>query len=92
MVGDWSTNQDINLALQIDAQGNPEVPTIKDICAAVFPVIAQTWVCYRAITEYGINWKISAREPEVLELEFVPDEYHIDNARYARGCYDAMDE
>lgn len=92
MVGDWSTHQDINLELQIDDTGNPVAPTIREICATVFPVIAHTWTCYRTITEYQINWKISADNPEVLELEFVPDGYHIDNARYSRGCYDAVDE
>lgn len=92
ITGQWSTYQNINLELQIDNTGNPEAPTIKDICAAVFPIIAHTWVCYREITEYSINWKILSNEPGVLELEFVPYEYHIDNARYAKGCYNAVDE
>ena len=92
ITGQWSTYQNINLELQNDESGKPISPTVRDICAAVFPVMAHTWVCYREITEYKINWKISASEPEVLELEFVRGNYHIDNARYARGCYDSVDE
>jgi len=92
ITGDWCANKIINLELPLDVEGNQVTPTIRDICAAVFPVIAHTWVCYREITEYRINWTISASEPEVLELEFVADGYHIDNARYTKGCYDTVDE
>jgi len=88
ITGDWSTYQDINLELNIDESGNSIPPTIREICAAVFPVIAHTWVCYREIEEYSISWKISPAEPNVLELVFEPGWYHIDNRRYAKGCYD----
>jgi hypothetical protein len=84
VVGDWYNYPEFNLDMQFDEYGRIMPPTIRDVCAAVYPIITHNWVCQHKITEYTSWWQ-SGREPDTLEIHFTPG-YHIDNARYANGC------
>ncbi len=89
IVGDWYNHHpEFTLNIIRDTAGQIQRPTIRDLCSAIFPLIANDWVSEHKISEYTASWQIRAGTPDTLEIWFKPDGYHIDNIRYAKGCYE----
>lgn len=87
--GDWYNHHpQFTLNIIRDADGQIQRPTIRDLCSAIFLLIANDWVSEYKISEYNASWQIRAETPDTLEIWFKPDGYHIDNFRYAKGCYE----
>lgn len=85
--GDWYNHHpEFTLNVIRDADGQIQRPTIRDLCGAIFPLIANDCVSEHKISEYTASWQIRAETPDTLEICFNPDGYHIDNFRYAKGC------
>lgn len=98
IVGTWhKSTTPIVCKLPLDEHGVPQSPTIRTICNIIFPYIINTWITEHKFVEYSAKWStseihLSGEEAYRTLVLCFSEGYHIDNDRYANGCYELCEK